>query len=324
MAAAFIPSPSRGTWHLGPLPIRAYALCLVGGIILGVWAASRCYRRVGGRPGVILDIATWAVPCGLAGARLYSVITDYQLYFGAGRDWVTIVRIWDGGLGIPGAVAAGSLGAWLACRHAGVSPAPVAGAAAPGLAFGLAAGYWGNWFSQQVYGRPSTMPLAVEISPAHRVPGYENYATFQPTFLYECGWDLLVGVLVIWAARRFLPAGDRAFAGCLAGLAVGRYFTESLRIDPAYHLLGLRVSQWVMALVFTGAAGYLYLTRGKRAPDHTGGAAAGSGTLRPTSAAVPLAPGDCPPAQFFHVPGVSAPGMSGQICTGSAQSACNL
>ena len=300
MPAAFIPSPSRGVWHLGPLPVRAYALCLVGGIILGVWVASRRYRRAGGRPGVILDVATWAVPCGLAGARLYSVITDHELYSGPGRDWLGIFQVWDGGLGIPGAVAAGSLGAWYACRRAGVMVAPVAGAAAPGLAFGLAVGCWGNWFSQQLYGRPSTMPLAVEISPAHRVPGYENYATFQPTFLYECGWDLLVGMLVIWAARRFLLSGDRAFAGCLAGLAVGRFFTESLRIDFAHYLLGLRVNQWVMALVIAGAAGYLHVTRTSR----------GTGRIERARAAVSRAPAVGQPGQA---------GQAGQAGSGEGQ-----
>jgi phosphatidylglycerol---prolipoprotein diacylglyceryl transferase len=281
MSVAFIPSPAHGVWHLGPIPVRAYALCMVGGIILAVWVANRRYLRIGGRPGVILDVATWAVPFGLVGARLYSVITDYELYFGAGHDWLGVVKVWDGGLGIPGALAAGWLGAWLACRRAGVSLAPVAGAAAPGLAFGLAAGSWGNWFSQQLYGRPSVLAWAVEISPAHRLPGYENYATFQPTFLYECGWDAATGLLVLWAARRFLLTGDRAFALCLAGYAVGRYGTESLRIDYAHHLFGLRLNQWVMVLVFTAAAGYLYLTRDRLGPDRIAGVQPGGGPVLP-------------------------------------------
>ena len=263
MPAAFLPSPTRAVWHLGPLPVRAYALCMVGGIVLGVWVASRRYVRAGGRPGVMLDVAAWAVPCGLVGARLYSVITDYERYFADGHDWLAMVKVSDGALGFPGALAAGSAAAWLACRRAGIRLAPVAGAAAPGLAFGLALGCWGNWFGQQLYGRPSALPWAVEITPAHRVPGYENYATFQPTFVYQCGWDVLTGLLVIWAARRFLLTGDRAFAVWLAAFAVGRYGTEWLAIDFAPHLFGLRVNQWVMALVFAGALGYLYLTRGR-------------------------------------------------------------
>src|SRR2546430_6290327 len=132
MPTAFLPSPTRAVWHLGPLPVRAYALCLVGGIVLGVWVASRRYVQAGGRPGVILDVAAWAVPCGLVGARLYSVITDYERYFGAGHDWLAMVKVSDGALGFPGALAAGSAAAWLACRRAGVTLAPVAGAAGPG------------------------------------------------------------------------------------------------------------------------------------------------------------------------------------------------
>jgi prolipoprotein diacylglyceryl transferase len=266
MAPAFLPSPSRSVWHLGPLPVRAYALCMAGGIVLGVWLAARRYVQAGGRPGVILDIAAWAVPCGLVGARLYSVLTNYERYFGGGHHWLAIARVSDGALGIPGALAAGSAAAWFACRRAGISPAPVAGAAAPALAFGLALGCWGNWFGQQLYGRPSVLPWAVEIAPAHRLPGFENYATFQPTFAYGCGWDVLTGLLVIWAARRFLLTGDRAFAVWLVAFAVGRYGTESLAVDPAHHLFGLRVNQWVMAVVFAGALGYLYLTRGRRDP----------------------------------------------------------
>jgi prolipoprotein diacylglyceryltransferase len=121
MPVAFLPSPPRAAWHIGPLPVRAYALCLVAGVVLGIWVASQRYRRAGGRPGVILDVATWAVPCGLVGARLYSVISDYNLYFGPGRDWLQMVRVWDGGLSVPGAIAGGAFGAWLACRRAGVS-----------------------------------------------------------------------------------------------------------------------------------------------------------------------------------------------------------
>lgn len=266
MPVAFIPSPSRASWHLGPVPIRAYALCFVLGIVVAVWLAGRRYLRIGGQRGVMLDVATWAVPSGLVGARVFSVVTDYELYFGPGRDWTDVFRIWNGGIGIPGAIAAGAAGAWLACRQAGVSLAPVAGAAAPAIAVGQAIGRWGNWFSQELYGRPSSLPWAVEIDPAHRIPGYEGYATFQPAFLYESLWDLAVAGLVIWAARRFVLTGDRVFALYAGSYAVGRYATETLRIDYAHHLLGLRVNQWLMILVFAGAAAYLYLTRRKRGP----------------------------------------------------------
>lgn len=267
MSFAFLPSPSQGVWHLGVIPIRAYALCIIAGVIVAVWVGERRYRAVGGRPGMMMDVATWAVPFGLVGARLYHVVTDPELYFGAGRDWAGIFKIWDGGLGIPGAIALGALGAWVACRRAGVRMGPVAGAAAPGIVIAQAMGRWGNWFNQELYGRPSTLPWALEISPQHRMPGFENVATYQPTFLYESIWDIAVAILVIWAMRRFRMTGDRGFALYAAAYAVGRFITESLRIDFAHHFLGLRLNQWMAIVIFAGGAGYLYRTRHKTGPD---------------------------------------------------------
>jgi prolipoprotein diacylglyceryl transferase len=267
MSIAFLPSPSQGVWHLGPIPIRAYALCIIAGVIVAVWIAERRYTAIGGRPGLILDVATWAVPFGLVGARLYHVITDFELYFGSGKDPWNVFKIWDGGIGIPGAIALGAVGAWIACRRAGVRLGPVAGAAAPGIALAQAIGRWGNWFNQELYGRPSTLPWALEISPQHRAPGFENIATYQPAFLYESIWDVGVALLVIWAARRFLLTGDRTFALYLAAYGAGRFITESLRIDFAHHILGLRVNQWTAIILFVGGAIYLYRTRDKVGPD---------------------------------------------------------
>src|ERR1700761_4480266 len=156
MSIAYLPSPVRGVWHLGLLPVRAYALCIVLGVVVAVWLASRRYRAAGGQAGVILDVAAWAVPAGLIGARLYSVLTDYPLYVGPHRDWTAIFRVWDGG--IPGAIALGALGAWIGCRRARVPFASVAGACAPAIAIGQAIGRVGNWFGQELYGRPSSLP----------------------------------------------------------------------------------------------------------------------------------------------------------------------
>lgn len=273
MPVAFLPSPSRSLWHIGPIPVRAYPICVVVGIIVGLWIASRRYRRVGGRPGMILDIATVAIPVGLVGARLYSVLTDIGYYFGHGRDWVNVFRIWDGGLGIPGAVAGGALGAWVVCRRERAELAPVAGAVAPALAFAQAIGRWGNWFNQQLYGRPTALPWAVEISPEHRLAGYVNFATFQPTFLYESLWDVLVGVAVILIARRSVLPGDRAFAVYAGLYAFGRFWTQSLEISNSVHVVGLRVDQVMMVLIVVGATVYLYLTRNERGPDVVAAAA---------------------------------------------------
>ncbi len=267
MFIAFVPSPSKGVWHLGPVPIRAYALCIIVGVIVAVWVAERRYQAIGGRPGLILDVATWAVPFGLVGARIYHVITDYELYFGPGKDPWNMIKIWDGGIGIPGAIALGAVGALIACRRGGVKLAPVAGAAAPGIALAQAIGRWGNWFNQELYGRPSTLPWALEISPQHRIAGFEDIATYQPAFLYESVWDLCVALLLIWAARRFLLTGDRIFALYVAAYGVGRLMVESVRIDFAHHFFGLRVNQWMAIVIIAGGVIYLYRTRGKVGPD---------------------------------------------------------
>jgi prolipoprotein diacylglyceryl transferase len=299
MSFAFIPSPSQGVWHLGVIPIRAYALCIIAGVIVAVWVGERRYRNIGGRPGMMMDVATWAVPFGLVGARIYHVVTDPELYFQPGRDWAGIFKIWDGGLGIPGAIALGALGAWIACRRAGVRLGPVAGAAAPGIVLAQAIGRWGNWFNQELYGRPSTLPWAVEISPVHRMPGFENIATYQPTFLYESIWDIGVALLVIWAMRRFRMTGDRGFALYAAAYGVGRFITESLRIDYANHFLGLRVNQWMAILIFAGGAVYLYQTRHKTGPDVLASPAPAAATVPSgagTTGAEPVPPAEPLPA----------------------------
>src|SRR5271166_7151540 len=218
MPLASIPSPGHAAWRLGPLTIRAYALCVIAGILVAV--ASRRYRRSDGRgvarPGVILDVAAWAIPFGLAGAAAHAILLDTR------HDFRHAFRLWHTAtvgvavIGVPGAVALGTAGAWIACRRAGVRLGPVAGAAAPGLAFGAALAHLGGWFSQQTYGRPSALPWAVAIAPVHRVPGYENFATFEPVFAYEALWCAVAGGLVLWATRRFTLLGERAFALQLA------------------------------------------------------------------------------------------------------------
>jgi len=277
MPAAFLPSPARGVWNLGPIPIRAYALISVLGVVVALWIADRRYRRLGGRPGLVLDIGTLAVPAGLIGARLYSVLTGYQVYFGHDHDWVNFLRIWDGGLGLPGGITAGALTAWISCRRAKVDLGPVAAAAAPALAFGPAIGILGNWFSQRLYGRPSTMPWAVTISPVHRVTGYESYATFQPVFLYESVWDLIMGVLVSYAIRRLLLTGDRALALYAGMYAAGMICAEAVLVGRSERLLGLRVNQVVMIVVLAGAVTYLYVTRAKKGSDVIAVVSEGSG-----------------------------------------------
>jgi len=267
MPVAFLPSPVRGEWHLGPVPLRAYALCIVAGIILAVWLTARRYARAGGRPDLILDVAAWAVPFGLIGALLGGVV-DVAAHLVPSYPHVwSLARAWDGAIGVPGAIALGALGAWLACRRAGIRLGPMAGAAAPATAFGAALAYLGGWFSQATYGRPSGLPWAVEIDPAHRLPGYENFATFEPVFGYETLWCLAAGFAVAWAARRFALIGERAFALQLVLTFAGLCAAESLLISSAPHLAGLRVDQWAEIITVLGSLAYLYRTRHRHGPD---------------------------------------------------------
>jgi prolipoprotein diacylglyceryl transferase len=258
---AFIPSPAQGTWDLGPFPVRAYALLIVAGIIIAVWFGGKRYVARGGRPGTITDIAIWAVPFGIIGGRLYHVVSDNQLYFGPdGKGLAAAFRIWDGGLGIWGAVALGALGAWIGARRAGVALPPVADAIAPAIALAQAIGRLGNYFNQELFGKPTTVPWALEIYPVHRPAGYEQFATFQPTFLYETLWLLGMVLVLVWADKRFRMGHGRVFALYVLLYCVGRFWIEGLRIDDANVLLGLRLNEWTSILVGLGALIYLIVS----------------------------------------------------------------
>ena len=255
---AFIPSPSQGTWNLGPLPLRAYALLIIAGIIVAIVVGSRRYVARGGSAGVIGDIALWAVPFGIIGGRLYHVITDWQLYFAPGGSGIIgALRIWDGGLGIWGAVALGGLGAWIGARRLGVALPPIADAIAPGIALAQAIGRWGNWFNQELFGAPTTLPWGLEIAPQYRPEGYADFATFHPTFLYESLWMVGVALVLIWADKRFRMGHGRVFALYVLLYCVGRGWIEYLRIDTANTILGLRLNLWTSILVGLGALAYL-------------------------------------------------------------------
>ncbi|GAA2598992.1 prolipoprotein diacylglyceryl transferase [Streptomyces axinellae] len=261
---AFIPSPSAGEIHLGPLPLRGYALCIILGVFAAVWLGGRRWIARGGRPGTVADIAVWAVPFGLIGGRLYHVITDYQLYFGEGRNWVDAFRIWDGGLGIWGAIALGALGAWIGCRRRGIPLPAWADAVAPGVALAQALGRWGNWFNQELYGRATDLPWALKIDPAHRPLDTPDLATYHPTFLYESLWCVGVALLVIWADRRFKMGHGRAFALYVAAYTVGRFWIEYMRVDDAHHVLGMRLNNWTAIVVFLAAVAAIVISAKKR------------------------------------------------------------
>ncbi|GAA2636608.1 prolipoprotein diacylglyceryl transferase 2 [Paractinoplanes durhamensis] len=248
-------------------PIRAYALCIVAGIIVATVITRRRWAAQGGRVDDVLDVVTWAVPFGILGGRLYHVITDPELYFAAGREPIRALYIWDGGLGIWGAVALGAVGAWIGCRRRGISLPAFADALAPGLVIAQAIGRWGNYFNQELFGRPTTLPWALHIDPANRPADTPEIALYHPTFLYECLWDLAVAGLLVWAQRRYRLTNGRLFALYVAAYTVGRGWIEALRVDHANHILGLRLNDWTSLIIFIAAVAYLWRAPYGRAGD---------------------------------------------------------
>lgn len=266
----FIPSPSESVWHLGPIPLRAYAFCIILGAGLAIWIGDKRYVARGGKPGFIGDMAVWALLFGIVGARIYHVITDPELYFGPGRHAIDALKIWEGGLGIWGAIAGGALGAWIACRRAGVAYGPVAGAVAPGLLVAQAVGRFGNYFNQELFGRPTTLPWGLEIAEAHRPPGYEQFATFHPTFLYEALWNLAAAAVLVWVLeRRFRFTGPQTFAAYVMLYTAGRFWIELMRIDTVNHIGPFRLNVWTSIILFALSAVYFLRSRSRCA--HEGG-----------------------------------------------------
>ncbi|HEX5333113.1 MAG TPA: prolipoprotein diacylglyceryl transferase [Cellulomonas sp.] len=262
MMLAYLPSPSQGVWHLGPVPIRAYALCILAGIVVATWWTRRRWVAHGGTADDVLDVVMWAVPFGIIGGRLYHVITDPELYFTAGKQPIRALYIWDGGLGIWGAVALGAVGAWIGCRRHGIRLADFADVVAPGLVVAQAIGRWGNYFNQELYGGPTTLPWALQIDPAHRPADTPSIGLYHPTFLYESIWDIGVAVLLVWAGRRFGLRNGRLFALYVAAYTVGRAWIEALRVDHANHVLGLRLNDWTSVIVFAVAVAF-FVVRGR-------------------------------------------------------------
>jgi prolipoprotein diacylglyceryltransferase len=261
---AFLPSPARAAWHLGPLAFRAQTLAIVAGIIVAVVVADRLYRQAGGPQGVIADVAAWAVPAGLIPAAV-GVLTA-----GAHRQPWEAVHQAEAIAGLPGAVALGLLAVWAACRRPASPPwrpvrlGPVLAAAAPAVAFGNAVAQAGDWFAQQGFGHPSSLPWAVAISPVHRPPGYENFATFAPVFLYQALWDVLAGIAVAVAARRLALTGDRVFAIGAAAYSAGGFALFWLGIGHLPIIWGLRAGELGDAAVLVGSVAYLARTRRTR------------------------------------------------------------
>jgi phosphatidylglycerol---prolipoprotein diacylglyceryl transferase len=267
---ASIPSPSHSVWHLGPLPIRAYALCIIAGILVAIWLTTRRWRERGGDPDHVWDIAGWAIVLGILGGRIYHVATDPELYFDEGRHPIDAVKIWDGGLGIWGAIALGAVGAWIGCRRRNISLAVFADAAVPGVVFAQAIGRWGNWFNNELYGSATNLPwklqihcLDIDVGHATTCPGTNSTVLgyFQPTFLYEALWDVGVGIALLVLDRRLRLGRGNVMALYVMGYTVGRAWIEALRTDHANHLLGLRLNVWTSLVVFLAGLAW-FLTHG--------------------------------------------------------------
>jgi prolipoprotein diacylglyceryl transferase len=277
---AYIPSPPQGVWYIGDFPLRAYALCIIVGIIVAVWWGNRRWVARGGGDGQVLDVAIWAVPFGLVGGRLYHLATDWRTYFGDGpKTPIDALKIWDGGLGIWGAVLLGAVGAWIGTRRAGISLPAFGDAIAPPILLAQAIGRLGNYFNQELYGAHTSLPWGLEIY--ERVDANGNVGpglidgrstgtvvdVVQPTFLYELLWNVLVVVVLVVLDRRLRIGHGRLFAGYVAGYCLGRFGIELLREDTATLVFGIRINVFTAAIVFLCAVAYIVLaTKGRETP----------------------------------------------------------
>ena len=271
---ASIPSPGADSWDIGSLELRAYGLMIALGVLAAAWLFYRRFTQRGHSPELASSTTTWAVIAGLIGSRIYHVITDWKEYQGR---WGDVWQIWEGGLGIPGAVIAAAAVMWVYARQKGIPLSDIADSVAPALPLGQAIGRWGNWFNQELYGRPTDLPWALEIDLENRCVEYDPLTreclkypyddTFHPTFLYECIWNLaLVGAL-LWAGKRFTLKPGRLFGLYVLGYSLGRLWIEFIRVDFASELAGVRVNIWVMLALILGSVAYLLWGRGDDGED---------------------------------------------------------
>lgn len=278
MTLAAIPSPPQGVWYLGPIPIRAYAMCIIAGIIVAIWLTRKRYAARGGNPEIVLDAAIVAVPAGIIGGRIYHVITDNQKYFCDTCNPVDAFKITNGGLGIWGAVILGGLAVAVFFRYKKLPLAPFADAVAPAVILAQGIGRLGNWFNQELYGAETTVPWALEIyyrvdengkfAPVTGTSTGEVMATVHPTFLYELLWNLLIFALLMWADKRFKLGHGRVFALYVAGYTLGRFWIEQMRVDEATLIGGIRINTIVSAVVFAGAIiVFFLLKKGRETPE---------------------------------------------------------
>jgi prolipoprotein diacylglyceryl transferase len=268
-ALGFIPSPSSGIVHVGPLTIHLYGVTLLVAILLCVWLTVVRWRRKGGDSDLVVRVAVWGVAFGIIGARIYHDVTSWNEV--PSPKWKGVFEIWEGGLGIWGAILLGTLAGVIVVRRAGSSALLFMDAVAPGLLLAQGIGRIGNYWNQELYGTPTTLPWGLEISLPHRAgiaAAYLNAKAYQPTFLYELLWDLAGVALLLWLDRRYRFFPPALFSLYVAYYCFGRFFEELMRIDPSHHFLGLRINAWVSAFCFIAASGFFVwwqlLGHGKR------------------------------------------------------------
>lgn len=271
MTPTFIsPLPVEWTsFSIGPITIQLYALCLLAGIFVALWLTTRRWVERGGEPDVVSEIALWAVPFGIIGGRIYHVISTPGPYFGENGDPMAALRIWEGGLGIWGAVAFGALGAFIGARRQKASFTAFADAAAPAVLIAQGIGRLGNYANQELFGAPTTVPWALLVDPGFRPAGFEQFETFHPTFLYEMLWNFAGAALIIWLDKKYDLRGGRAFWLYVCVYVSGRLWIEMVRIDTAVNIGGLRINVWVSIAVLTLGI-VMFVLLGRRQAAFTG------------------------------------------------------
>jgi len=249
-----IPSPNSGSFDLGPLTLRGYGLMIALGVLAAVWLAAKRFTDRSLSSDHAVGIAMWGVPAGIIGARIYHVITDWGRFTG---NWGDAIKIWKGGLGILGGVIFGYLAVVIYCRRANLDLRTAMDVGAPAIPLAQMIGRWGNWFNQELFGRPSDLPWALEIDPENRPAQYIEQATFHPTFLYESLWNLIVVLALIKIDRMRVLSKGMLFVVYFALYSIGRIWVEALRIDEATDIAGLRINVWVFSVLLLLSLGIL-------------------------------------------------------------------
>ncbi|MEY4743239.1 MAG: hypothetical protein RIR34_578 [Actinomycetota bacterium] len=265
---ASLPSPSVSDIAVGPFIIRFYALFIILGIVLAIIVSALRLQKRGAKAGIAVDIAIWTVPIAIIGARFFHVATHLNDYFGEGKNPLSAFFVWEGGLAIYGGLLFGALGAYIGARQAGIKFFAYADALVPGLLLAQAVGRWGNYFNNELFGQPTSLPWGLEIqqsNPAYPV-GLPAGELFHPVFLYESIWSLLGIAVLLVVEKRFNLQWGKVFAAYLVYYSLGRVFIESIRLDPAYVVLGLRTNVWSAIIgILVGIVLFVYLGR-----KHTG------------------------------------------------------